>query len=56
MAGCRWSWVVVIKLWPIVGDGSEIMPGRGLSCVVAAKLWLVVAGRGWSWLVAFILL
>ena len=41
----------MIKLWPIAGGGDEIMPGRGWSWVVAAKLWLswlVVDGRGWS--------
>ena len=31
----------------VSGDG-EIMTGRGWFWVVAAKLWLIVSGRGWS--------
>ena len=41
-----------------MGSGGEIMAGRGWwrqncgwSCVVVTKLWLVVDGRGWSWVV-----
>lgn len=40
-----------VKLWLVVGGGSEIMAGRGWSGVVMAKLWLVVGDRGWSWIV-----
>ena len=32
----------------VVGGGSEIIAALGWSWVVAAKLWLVVGGRGWS--------
>ena len=32
----------------VVGGWGEIVCGRGLSWLVAAKLWLVVSGRGWS--------
>ena len=48
-----------MKLWLIVGDGSKIMAGRGWwqqsygwSWVEATKLWLILGGRGWSWMVA----
>ena len=42
----------MVKLWLIVGGGGELMPSRGWLWVVAAKLWLVVDGREWSWKVA----
>ena len=36
MAGCGWSWMAGVKLWPVVGGdkimgggGGEIMPGLG---------------------------
>ena len=35
----------------VVGAGGEIMPGCGWLWVVATKLWLVVGGQGWSWMV-----
>ena len=44
-------WLVVGgggEIWLVVGGGSEIMGVGGWSRVVAAKLWLVVNGHGWS--------
>ena len=49
MAGCGWSWL--IKLWLVMGGSGELMPGRKWLWMVAAKLWLVVGGFGWSWMV-----
>ena len=36
------------EIMAVVGGGGEMMAGCGWSWVVAAKLWLVVSGRGWS--------
>ena len=41
MVGCRWSWVLAVKLWLVVGGGGQLMPGCERSSVVAEKLWLV---------------
>ena len=41
--------MVAVKLWLLVGVGDEIMAVRGWSWLVAAKLWAVVGGRGWSY-------
>ena len=44
-------WMVVgggDKIMLIVGGGGKIMPGREWQWEVATKLWLVVAGCGWS--------
>ena len=45
----------MVKLWLVLSGGGEIIAGRrwwwqnyGWSRVVAAKLWLVVSGHGWS--------
>ena len=43
MVAVKNGWLLVA-----VGGGRKIMPGCGWSWVVVAKLWLVVAGRGWS--------
>ena len=29
IAGYGWSWVVAVKLWPVVGGGGKLMAGRG---------------------------
>ena len=29
MVGRGWLWVVAVKLWPVVGGGGKLMPGRG---------------------------
>ena len=39
------------KLSLFMGSGDLIMVDRGWSWLVAAKLWLVVGGCGWSRLV-----
>ena len=39
--------IMAVRLM-VVGGGGEIICGRGLSWLMAAKLWLVVGGRGWS--------
>ena len=42
------------KIMPVVGGRGwrrKIRAGRGCSWVVVAKLWLVVDGHGWSWMV-----
>ena len=46
-----WLWVVVVKLWLVVGSGDKIMADPGWLWVVAAKLWLVMDGcHGCRWL------
>ena len=42
------------KIMPVMGGRGwrrKIRAGRRCSWVVVAKLWLVVDGRGWSWMV-----
>ena len=46
---------MAVKLWPVLSGVGEIIAGcrwwwqnYGWSRVVAAKLWLVVSGHGWS--------
>ena len=41
-----------MKLWLVMGGGSEIKPGCEWSWVMAANLWLVMGSCGWSWVVA----
>ena len=61
MTGCGLSWVVVMKLWLVVGGGSKVMAGSGcwqqnmagcgcLLVVVGADSKMMV-GRGWLWMV-----
>ena len=40
-----------VKLWLVVGGGTEIMDRRGWLWVVAAKLWLDVGDPEWLWMV-----
>ena len=50
------AWLVVgggSEIGLVVGGGREIVAGCGSPWVVAAKLWLVVGGHGWSWMVMY---
>ena len=41
---------MALKLWLVVGGDDKIMADHWWSCVVAAKLWLIVDGCGKLWM------